>query len=120
MAKTIVMVLGVVFIIIGVWGLFGTPIAGLFAVNMLHDIVHIVSGVLAIIFAMRGEDGARGFSKVFGVIYLLVAILGFAAPAFMANLLAINGADNILHLVLGVVLLAVGFLGRRNSAMTAA
>jgi hypothetical protein len=41
--------------------------------------------------------------------YLLVTALGFVAPALTASLLAINPADNFLHLVLGIVLAGVGF-----------
>jgi glucose uptake protein GlcU len=50
-------------------------------------------------------DNERGF----GVVYLLVTALGFVAPALTASLLAINPADNFLHLVLGIVLAGVGF-----------
>jgi hypothetical protein len=115
MAKNIVMVMGVVFILIGIWGFFSDPVAGIFGVNMLHNIVHLASGILAVIFAMRGNDSARAFSKVFGLVYLLVAILGYVTPDLMERLLAINGSDNLLHVVLAIVFLVIGFTGRRNA-----
>jgi hypothetical protein len=49
------------------------------------------------------------------VVYLLVAVLGFlvvdeTGKGMILNLVAINKADNLLHLVLGVVLIGAGRL----------
>jgi hypothetical protein len=45
----------------------------------------------------------------FGAIYAVVTLLGFVAPNLTFDLLAINMADNFLHLAITVVLLAAGF-----------
>jgi len=63
-----------------------------------------------------GGRWARYYNQRFGVIYLLVTALGFVAPALTASQLAINSADNVLHLALGIVLAGVGF-GVRSNAM---
>jgi hypothetical protein len=47
---------------------------------------------------LRRRPGARYYNRGFGIVYLLVTVLGFAAPARAASLLAINPADNFLHL----------------------
>ncbi len=117
--KNSVLVLGIVFVLIGLLGFFNNPIIGLFAVNALHDLVHLLSGILAIIFAVNSEKAARTFSQVFGVIYALVAILGFATPTFMVNLLNTNTADNWLHVVLALVFLGLGFLSKPAMAESA-
>ncbi len=93
-------------------GFFMNPILGIFAVDTLHNIVHLVSGILAIWFARQGDDKGAMYAKVFGIVYLLVAVLGFmqASSGKILGLLAINGADNILHVILAVVLLYVGFM----------
>lgn len=119
MAKTIVTILGVVFIGIGLLGFVNDPVLGLFSVNALHNIVHIVSGVLALLAVSKGPDATVLFSKAFGIIYGLVAVLGFVAPALMADLLDVNMSDNILHIVLAVAFLAIGFggVGRNSSSI---
>lgn len=109
MAKKLVMVLGVVLALVGLLGFFNNPVLGLFPVNALHNIVHLASGILAIVFAMQGEAQAIMLAKVLGVVYLLVAILGLVATSFLDSLLVINGADNILHLLLAAVFLWIGF-----------
>lgn len=105
-----VMTLGIIFIIVGVWGFFQNPILGLFMVSPMHNWVHLVSGLLAVIFASRGEAPAKGFSKVFGVVYGLIAIAGFffmTDPHF--GPLRANRADDWLHLVLAAAFLYLGY-----------
>jgi hypothetical protein len=110
MAKTIVMVLGVVFVLIGVLGFFNDPILGLFEVDLVHNIVHLLSGVVALFMASMGESSAKTFAKVFGIVYGLVAILGFVMGAGeLLGIMQINSADNWLHVLLTVVFLYVGF-----------
>lgn len=109
MAKKLVMVLGVVLALVGLLGFFNNPVLGIFPVNALHNIVHLASGILAIVFAMQGEAQAVMLAKVLGVVYLLVAVLGLIAPSLIDSLIIVNGADNILHLLLAAVFLWVGF-----------
>lgn len=110
MAKRVVTILGWVFIVIGLLGFFNNPILGIFPVNGLHNIIHLLTGVLALVAASKGEEASVMFSKIFGVVYALVTVLGFLTPGFINGLL--NGAstaDNLLHLVLAVVFLYAGY-----------
>lgn len=75
-----VMTLGIIFIVIGIWGFIQNPILGLFLVNTSHNWVHLISGILAVAFAYSGELRAKQFAKVFGVIYGLIAIFGLFMP----------------------------------------
>lgn len=118
MGKTIVTILGVVFIAIGLLGFVNNPILGIFGVNTLHNLVHIVSGVLALWAVNKGMDSTVLFSKVFGIVYGLVAVLGFVVPAFMESLLAVDMTDNILHVVLAVIFLYIGFGSNQGSSMS--
>lgn len=114
------MILGVVLILVGLLGFMQNPILGIFAVDTLHNIIHLASGVLAIWFARQGASQGMMFAKVFGVVYLLVAALGFlqAGSGMILGLITINGADNLLHVVLAAVLLYVGF-GMKNQTSSA-
>ncbi|GAC1414049.1 MAG: hypothetical protein NVSMB66_6920 [Candidatus Doudnabacteria bacterium] len=109
MLKKAVMVLGVVFILVGVLGFVNNPILGFFNTNLLHNVVHLASGLVLVFAASRSEDAAQMAAKVFGVVYLLVTVLGFVAMPLMTKLINLNTADNFLHILLTVVLLYLGF-----------
>lgn len=72
-----------------------------FKVNGWHNIVHILSGAAALA-VWRRADAARTFALAFGIIYGAVTIYGLIAGSNVLGLIAINGADNILHLVLAL------------------
>jgi glucose uptake protein GlcU len=103
-------VVGAVLTLVGVAGFVTGGTLLIFGINALHNVVHLVSGVLGLAAGFyAGGQWARYYNQGFGVIYLLVTALGFVAPALTASLLAINSADNFLHLALGIVLAGVGF-----------
>lgn len=56
--------------------------------------------------------------QIIGVVYLLVAILGFVLPDLMNQLLVINMADNLLHLGTAVLVLYIGFMTPRAAMAT--
>lgn len=85
------------------------PILGLFEVNTLHNLVHLVSGVVALIAASMSVSASRSYLVIFGIVYAIVTIAGFLNFAPVNDLLMINGADNWLHLLITVVFLVVGF-----------
>lgn len=117
MTKTTLKVLGIVFLLIGVIGFFMSPILGLFPVNTLHNVIHIVSGLLCVYFGWMGSDsGAATFTKVFGVVYIIVALLGFFVPSMMMLLNMDMWMDNILHTVLGLIFLGVGMMKPKSAS----
>ena len=114
MTKTVLYVLGAVFIVVGLLGFVNHPVLGIFEVNTLHNLIHLASGILALIYAGMAESQAKTFAVVMGVIYALVTILGFLLGGNILGLIHTNLADNLLHLVLAVVFLAVG-LGKATA-----
>ncbi|MCQ6267077.1 DUF4383 domain-containing protein [Fictibacillus sp. WQ 8-8] len=71
-ARIFVRTLGIIFIVLGIVG-FIIPMEGLFHLTPVHNIVHLASGIVAII--MSGTEAkAKLYAKVFGFVYLLVAI----------------------------------------------
>lgn len=114
--KTIALVFGIVFLLIGVLGFIpaltpGGALLGIFMVNGIHSVVHLLFGVLGIAAALTGTG--RIYNRAGGIIYLLIGILGFipalAPNGMLLGLIMINLADNFLHLVIGIVLSIVGF-----------
>ncbi|MEK7132170.1 MAG: DUF4383 domain-containing protein [Patescibacteria group bacterium] len=112
---SIVYVLGAIFALVGVLGFIpgitsDGHLLGIFEVNTLHNIIHLLSGLLGLYAASQGEALARTWAKVFGVIYALVTVLGWLLPdGNILGLIQVNLADNLLHTVLAVAILYVGF-----------
>jgi GTP cyclohydrolase III len=109
MQKTILTILGVVFLAIGVLGFVSDPLLGIFEVDTLHNIIHILSGALALVAVSMGANAMNTFSRIFGVVYGIVAVLGFVSGDNVLGLIMVNAADNVLHLVLAVIFLYLGF-----------
>lgn len=112
-ATTLARIFGVVFVAIGVLGFVpgittDGSLLGIFEVNALHNLIHIITGVAAL--AMAGSS-AKMFFKVFGVVYLLVTIIGFLQGDTVLGLIGVNMADNLLHLVIAGAALYFGFKG---------
>ena len=126
--KTASLILGIVFITVGILGYFPNDIISqsgdaLFHTDSLHNIIHIVSGVLFILFALAIPARASTFLKVFGIIYLLLGIVGIATIGNEEHIrlfgfLLVNEADNFLHIGLGAAILLAGFLPDIEAKLT--
>lgn len=114
MAKTFAIIFGIVFVLVGVLGFVDTGLVGtsrLFMTNTLHDLVHLLIGIVLLVVAFTAPHVSSKWLTIFGVIYLLLAVLGFlliSSGGELLGLVAMNTADHWLHIVLGVVLLGVG------------
>ena len=127
--------LGIVFTLIAIIG-FLTPtenssgvqaIFSIFDVDGVHNIVHLLFGLLGIAAAFTGY--ARRYNQAFGVIYVVLALLGlipalyFPAGSFghdnglFLGLMHINAGDHILHLVTGLAAVYVGFVVDRANGL---
>jgi len=83
---------------------------GLFQVSILHNLVHLAFGVAGLAMA-RTLSGARSFLIGGGIIYLLLTLYGMViGHDTAANFVPVNTADNWLHLVLGLGMIALGLL----------
>ncbi len=86
---------------------------GVFMVSVLHNIVHLLFGVVGLA-AARTARGAKLFLVAGGVVYLVLWLYGLVIDhGSDANFVPVNNADNWLHLVLGVGMIALGLLTGR-------
>jgi hypothetical protein len=117
---------GAVFVLVGMAGFTvsgnhaaagheGGDLLGLFQVNTLHNVVHLAVGAVMLGAAVAGNRAARLTNTLVGAVYLLLAVLGlFITGDSPLNIIALNGADNGLHAVLGLALVGTGLgLDRR-------
>jgi hypothetical protein len=94
---------------------------GLFDVNGWHNLIHLVSGVAALAFS-RGVRGARTFAFVIGAVYAVVTIMGLAYGEYGGplSMVAMNPADNFLHLAVGACGLFAGTMSSPDLALAEA
>ena len=94
----------------------GAALLGLFSVSVLHNVVHLLFGVVGLL-AARSFTGARSYLLVGGIVYLVLFVYGMVIPMDgPANFVPLNSADNVLHLVLALGMVALGAaLGRRRA-----
>lgn len=118
-------VVGAVFLLVGVLGFIpgittgygemtfashesGALLLGIFGVNILHNVVHLLFGVVGLA-AARTASAAKYFLLIGGAIYLVLWIFGLVIdPDSAINFVALNTPDNWLHFVLGVGMVGVG------------
>jgi hypothetical protein len=110
--RTASIVLGVIFIAVGILGFIPNPLVsgdGIFAVNVAHNLVHLISGAVLLIGALA-LDQSRMTLRGVGIIYAIVAILGFFSGDMLLGFIQNNMADRWLHVLLAIVLLAAGWM----------
>lgn len=111
-------VFGAVYLLVGLVGFAVTSGVGfadeagknlvIFGVNPLHNIVHIAVGALLLGSSRAGEALSRQANLLVGGVYLVVGLVGFVLIGGAANIIALNLADNFLHLATAAVALSVG------------
>jgi hypothetical protein len=87
---------------------------GIFQVSILHNVVHLLFGVVGLLMA-KTFGGAKSFLVGGGAVYLVLWIYGLLIDhESTANFVPLNTADNWLHLLLGIGMVALGMLlGKR-------
>jgi hypothetical protein len=120
MAKKSALVIGIVFILIGILGFIPNGIVGpgaTFETDALHNIIHLIFGVILAYVALKATDKSAGTLRIVGIIYILLAVIGFIQGDTILGLVPVNAADNWLHLVLGVVITALGFAAKKSASV---
>lgn len=116
MVKTMAVLFGIVFLVIGVLGFVpgvttDHMLLGIFHVNAAHNVVHLLSGAVALFCGMSSISASRMYFRIFGVIYGLVAVMGFmVGDGMLLGLISNNTADTWLHVGISAVSLLLGFM----------
>ncbi|GAC1348607.1 MAG: hypothetical protein NVS4B7_18010 [Ktedonobacteraceae bacterium] len=125
--RIVALAIGIVMVIIGIIGFFipaenstgVQSLLGIFDVDLVHNLIHLLTGVLGIAAAFTGWS--RTFNRTFGVIYIVLGLVGLIPALYFPSgsfghdnglflgLTHLNAGDHILHLVVGLAAAAVGF-----------
>jgi hypothetical protein len=132
------MIFGIVFLLVGVGGfipgltamdhaghpadadvtmrtMFGYEL-GLFPVNILHNIVHLLFGAWGLM-AARSWSGARGYFRAVAIIYAVLTVMGLIDGLNTTfGFIPLYGNDVWLHALLAVVAAYFGFMARDAGA----
>jgi hypothetical protein len=108
-------VFGGVYVLVGILGFIGPLVSdekllGIFGVNTAHNVAYLLVGALLLIGA-RTAATAKTVNLIVGVVYLLLAILGFAGGVIVDDLLNNNPADSVLHLATALLAIYFGTAG---------
>jgi hypothetical protein len=120
LAQVYALTLGAVLVAVGILGFFVEPSFGVgdsaqrgtliaFDINGWHNVVHVLSGVAGLALAGTAAK-ARLFRIGYGIVYVLVTILGFVVGdgGLLLSLIPINTADNLLHLAIALTGIGIG------------
>ena len=128
---TAAMVVGATFLLVGVLGFIpgittdyddmtfaghesGAKLLGIFEVSVLHNVVHLLFGVIGIL-AARAASTAAWYLLVGGAVYAVLWLYGLVIDKdSSANFVPLNTADDWLHFVLAVVMIALGAVGLKS------
>ncbi|GAA1442153.1 DUF4383 domain-containing protein [Leifsonia poae] len=123
--RLVATIFGAVYLVVGLLGFAytggvgfvatkGGLILGIFEVNPLHNIAHLLIGAALLIAGLTRVAAAKAVNTTVGAVYLLLGIVGFFLVGTGANILALNTPDHFLHLVSAIVLLGVGLGAERT------
>jgi hypothetical protein len=129
--QKVALAMGVVFLLVGILGFIPgittqydtmgvaghqsmAMLLGVFEVSVLHNIVHLLFGVVGMA-AARTYSASRAYLLFGGLIYLVLWLYGlFIDRESSANFVPVNSADNWLHFALAVVMIGAALaLSRR-------
>lgn len=97
----------------------GAMLLGVFQVSILHNIVHLLFGAAGLLMG-RTDTQSKYYLIGGGALYLVIWLYGLLIDqASSANFVPVNTADNWLHVVVGVAMLALGIFLNRGTAGSA-
>ena len=140
MANTVALIMGVIFILLGLAGFGLNNLLGAH-LTAAHNLIHLVSGAASLYFGIKGSRfAAKWFCLGFGAFYLGLAFVGywlgydhmhtFLPPTatdhgynqdmfrIIPGVLELGSMDHLIHLLIGAVYIIAGALTRtaRNAA----
>jgi hypothetical protein len=124
LAQWWLLLVGGVLIVVGIVGFLPNPLvgpSGLVATDNVHNVIHVVTGLLALGLALGWRSDIGAAAMVFGALYGAVFVLTLISPNLFGILpVPVNVVDHVIHVGVAFVSLALGYLARGRSSYAAA
>jgi hypothetical protein len=133
--RTFALIWGILFLVAGLGGFVpgilqsGTPdpdlsmthgyghVLGMWPVNTLHNLVHVIFGVWGILASRGSFGGARNYARIVAIVYALFIVMGLVDGLDTTfGLVPLYGGDVWLHALLALPAAYFGFMHRDNDA----
>jgi hypothetical protein len=109
-------ILGIIFLALGVIGFFNDPVFGIFEVNTMHNVVHLLLGGIALYCSSsRDKTAVGGKILTFANILLIVSMMPVSSHQMVMGL-DVNPADHLLHIPFLLASIWVGFFTHNRHA----
>jgi|688.fasta_scaffold415761_2 hypothetical protein len=110
--KIYAVIFGLIFLALGIIGFLPQFVPngylfGVLSVNSVHNIFYIITGIIGLIVAYNAH-ASRSFFRIFGVIYLFLALLAFMVGSNFIYM-SLNNYDNLFHLIIALIFIYFGF-----------
>jgi hypothetical protein len=115
MLRALGILFGIIFVLIGIIGFMPSMspadmLFGIFHVSALHNVIHLLAGLIALWTAFTSTRAVKGYFQIFGIVYLALGVLGFFyGDEDVLGFLSNNIPDAILHSLLGALFIYIGF-----------
>lgn len=123
LARMWLLLAGVILIVVGVLGFFPNPIVGpdgFVQTDNVHNVVHALTGLLAIALAYLMPNDIGTAALLFGALYAVVFVATVVSPnLFGLFSVPVNTVDHVIHIGLAVVSLALGYMARGRTSLAA-
>lgn len=121
--QTFALLFGMLYMLVGILGFVlapdsGDKLFGVFQVNLLHNAIHLGIGAV-FLFSSGSHERSKQVSLIIGIVYGVVAALGFA-NILVHDLIDANVPDDFLHMATAVLAVYFGTVGAEGGrpAMT--
>jgi hypothetical protein len=123
LARSWLLLVGIVLVVVGIVGFVPNALvgpSGLVATDNLHNVVHVITGALALGLAYGMRDDIGMAALLFGALYAVIFVVTLVSPSLFGLFsVPVNAIDHVIHIGVAVVSLALGYMARDRSMVAA-
>lgn len=110
-------IIGIIVALAGIIGFFNNPVIGILETNTIQNVVYIILGLLILMSTMKGH---MMVTKIIGIIFAVLGILGFVLSGdTVIGLVESTTNVNSFNLIVGIIMLIIAFMNKGGSGHSA-
>lgn len=124
MAKTLTTIVGLILVLLGLFGFTSNSLVGsnaLFVSDATHNWIHLILGAILLYAVFWGANRCDSWVKWSGALLFLLGLVGLftvsSSGGMLLGIAATNGASNWLNLIAGALIFFGGKKDRMNGGM---